>query len=644
MGTRLPYFCPKLNNMHFCYAFYTWSLLALLAASPLAAQNINTSFRSKITYPGQTLANIWGYESRGHEYALVGGQLGLIIIDITNPDVPQQIVQIPGPNNLWKEIKTYKHYAYITSEGGQGIQVVDLTGLPSPVLQSHFYTGDGAILGQLNTIHALHIDETKGFLYAWGGDLFGGGAKIFDLKTDPYNPVYVGKYDQLGYIHDGYVDNDTMYSCHIYAGQFAIVNMADKSAPELINTQTTPNAFPHNTWLTDDRHTILTTDERTNSYLASYDVSDPTDIKFLDKIQGTPGSGSIVHNTYAMRNWAISSWYKDGFTMVDVTRPDNLVQVGNHDTYPSGQGDGFEGCWGVYPFFTSGTIIASNINVGGAGELWVLSPNYVRACYLEGKITDAVTGAPLPNAQIQVVGSNPLLQELSANNGIYKTGQESEGYYVVRVSKPGYDDFETLVYFQHGEVIVLDVPLYPNGLAEVSGTVIHHSDGLPVEGATVWLYGNKNFNSTITDVSGVFNFNNVPLGTYDIAASAPGLGLGILGELAIVNDTSVVIELYTIHRREEESQDRSKNFLQNNCLKIVQNPFETETILEYKLPKDRGSLLILNSLDQTIQTMELTETNGQISLGAGFSSGVYFAVLTTGNHMEVKKLVKAINR
>ena len=644
MGTRLPYFCPKLNNMHFCYAFYTWSLLALLAASPLAAQNINTSFRSKITYPGQTLANIWGYESRGHEYALVGGQLGLIIIDITNPDVPQQIVQIPGPNNLWKEIKTYKHYAYITSEGGQGIQVVDLTGLPSPVLQSHFYTGDGAILGQLNTIHALHIDETKGFLYAWGGDLFGGGAKIFDLKTDPYNPVYVGKYDQLGYIHDGYVDNDTMYSCHIYAGQFAIVNMADKSAPELINTQTTPNAFPHNTWLTDDRHTILTTDERTNSYLASYDVSDPTDIKFLDKIQGTPGSGSIVHNTYAMRNWAISSWYKDGFTMVDVTRPDNLVQVGNHDTYPSGQGDGFEGCWGVYPFFTSGTIIASNINVGGAGELWVLSPNYVRACYLEGKITDAVTGAPLPNSQIQVVGSNPLLQELSANNGIYKTGQESEGYYVVRVSKPGYDDFETLVYFQHGEVIVLDVPLYPNGLAEVSGTVIHHSDGLPVEGATVWLYGNKNFNSTITDVSGVFNFNNVPLGTYDIAASAPGLGLGILAELAIVNDTSVVIELYTIHRREEESQDRSKNFLQNNCLKIVQNPFETETILEYKLPKDRGSLLILNSLGQTIQTMELTETNGQISLGAGFSSGVYFAVLTTGNHMEVKKLVKAINR
>ena len=496
-------------------------------------------------------------------------------------------------------------------------------------------------MGQLNTIHALHIDETKGFLYAWGGDLFGGGAKIFDLKTDPYNPVYVGKYDQLGYIHDGYVDNDTMYSCHIYAGQFAIVNMADKSAPELINTQTTPNAFPHNTWLTDDRRTILTTDERTNSYLASYDVSDPTDIKFLDKIQGTPGSGSIVHNTYAMRNWAISSWYKDGFTMVDVTRPDNLVQVGNHDTYPSDQGDGFEGCWGVYPFFTSGTIIASNINVGGAGELWVLSPNYVRACYLEGKITDAVTGAPLPNAQIQVVGSNPLLQELSANNGIYKTGQESEGYYVVRVSKPGYDDFETLVYFQHGEVIVLDVPLYPNGLAEVSGTVIHHSDGLPVEGATVWLYGNKNFNSTITDISGVFNFNNVPLGTYDIAASAPGLGLGILGELAIVNDTSVVIELYTIHRREEESQDRSKNFLQNNCLKIVQNPFETETILEYKLPTEGGSLLILNSLGQTLQTMELTETNGQISLGAGFSSGVYFAVLTTGNHMEVKKLVKA---
>lgn len=221
--------------MKFNYAILFFVLVCSLH-SDLFSQNINTTFRAKMTFPGQTLANIWGYSANGREYALAGAAKGLIIIDVTNPDNPQQIVQIPGPNNLWKEIKTYGHYAYITSEGGQGIQVVDLSNLPSANLNYHYYTGDGVILGQLNKIHALHIDVTKGFLYAYGGDLFGGGAKIFDLKPDPYNPVYVGKYNQLGYIHDGYAENDTMYAGHIYAGYFSVVNMANKAAPELINT------------------------------------------------------------------------------------------------------------------------------------------------------------------------------------------------------------------------------------------------------------------------------------------------------------------------------------------------------------------------------------------------------------------------
>ncbi|MBK6994199.1 MAG: hypothetical protein IPH31_04490 [Lewinellaceae bacterium] len=74
-------------------------------------------------FPGQTLANVCGYWQNGQEYALLGGQAGLIIVNITNPAAPQQIVQIPGPNNLWKEIKVYSHYAYVTSEGDKGCKL-----------------------------------------------------------------------------------------------------------------------------------------------------------------------------------------------------------------------------------------------------------------------------------------------------------------------------------------------------------------------------------------------------------------------------------------------------------------------------------------------------------------------------------------
>lgn len=612
-------------------------LLLTLTSGVIQAQNVNTTFRSKLTYPGQTMANVWGYVSRGHEYALVGGALGLIIVDITNPDAPQQIVQIPGPNNLWKEIKTYSHYAYVTSEGGQGIQIVDLTELPGSVLPWKFYKGDGAIANQLNAIHALHIDETKGYLYAWGGNLFGGGAKIFDIKTDPWNPKYVGKFDALGYIHDGYVDNDTMYSGHIYAGQFAVVNMADKSNPELINTQGTPNAFTHNTWLANDRKTLLTTDEVNNSFLAAYDVSNPDDIRFLDKIQSNPGSNSMVHNTYIRDNWAITSWYKDGFTIVDITRPDNLVQVGNHDTYP-GSGGGSDGCWGVYHNFPSGNIIASNISVGGAGELWVVTPNYVRACYLEGTVTNAVTGLPIFGATIQIIGSNPNVQESSALNGQYKMGQLADGFFKVRVSRSGYQTFETDVLFQHGEVVFLNVPLYPTGLVDLSGTVVKYLTGEPVEGATVWLYSGTSSVSATTDVDGTFTFNNIIRGTYQLAADAPDQSMGILSGLNIVSDTSVTIALHPTFRR--EALDIPVRGSMQSLL-VMENPFLEQTTLRYHAMAENSRLEVWNTNGQLVQEASFTQGINQITLGSSWPAGLYLARFIEGNQIVgVQKLIK----
>ncbi|MBN8679591.1 MAG: choice-of-anchor B family protein [Chitinophagales bacterium] len=612
-------------------------LLLLLNISTLGAQNVNTTFRSKLTYPGQTLANVWGYVSRGHEYALVGGALGLIIVDITNPDVPQQIVQIPGPNNLWKEIKTYSHYAYVTSEGGQGIQIVDLTELPGSVLPWKFYKGDGAIANQLNAIHALHIDEKKGYLYAWGGDLFGGGAKIFDIKTDPWNPKYVGKYDALGYIHDGYVDNDTMYSGHIYAGQFAVVNMADKSNPELINTQGTPGAFTHNTWLANDRKTLLSTDEVNNSFLTAFDVSNPDDIRQLDKIQSNPGTNSMVHNTYVRDNWAITSWYKDGFTIVDITRPENLVQVGNHDTYPGG-GGGSEGCWGVYHNFPSGNIIASNISVNGAGELWIVTPNYVRACYLEGTVTNAITGLPINGATIQIVGSNPNTQESSALNGQYKMGQLADGFYKVQVSRSGYQTFETDVLFQRGEVVFLDVALYPNGLVDLSGTVVQHLTGNPVEGATVWLYSGAGSSSATTDANGAFAFSNILRGAYNIAASAPDLSMGILSNQSIVTDSTVTITLYPTFRKEEIGATPHRLLDQ---LKVLENPFATETTLKFHAATAVSRLEIHNAQGQFVQEIQVEPGIGEVRLGTQWPTGIYMVRLIEGNEVvSVQKLIK----
>lgn len=618
-------------------------LCGLYVCTNLNAQNLNTTFRSKMTFPNQTLANVWGYSGRdGKEYALLGGAKGLIIVDISNPDTPQQIVQIPGPNSLWKEIKSYSHYAYIVSEGGMGIQVVNLDDLPSPNLSSHFYKGDGVIADQLNKIHALHIDVKKGFLYAWGGNLFSGGAKIFDLKPDPYNPVYVGKYDQLGYIHDGFVDNDTMYSAHIYAGQFAAVNMADKNAAELIATQGTPDAFTHNTWPSDDRKTLFTTDERNNSFLAAFDISNLDDIKLLDKIQSNPGSNSIVHNTYILRNWAVTAWYKDGFTMVDVTRPDNLIQVGNYDTYPAG-GSGFDGCWGVYPYFRSGNIIASNINAQntGNGELFIITPDYHRACYLEGVVTNAITGLPLNNAQIELLGSNPQVTELSTSTGIYKTGQATSGYFNVRVSKAGYQDYETSVYLVEGEVIQLNAALFPNGAITVTGTVKQLGTGQIVPGATVWLYGAQNFSSTTTDLGGLFTFSGVAPGKYEIVAEAPILGLGETGNVLISGSSDYTIVLHPIYKKDALVPGTASNSDKSPLLSS-KNPFIGSTTLHYAIPETGCTLKIQNSMGEIVASILLRETTGHLEIGQTLPSGLYFVRLEQeGEVLGTLKLIKS---
>lgn len=427
------------------------------------AQNVNVTFQSKTTYTGQTLSNIWGYAANGKEYALVGAKNGMIVMDVTNPAAPVQIVQIAGASSQWREIKTYQHYAYVATEGGGGLQIVDLSPLPSASLPVYTYTGGGLTPATLNTIHALQVDEAKGFLYLYGSNLVSGRACVFDLNIDPTAPVYKGYYNPIGYAHDGYVNNDTMYAGHIYAGTVSIVDMTNKTGANnqigvTLSSFITPLAFSHNTWRYGN--TLFTTDEKANSTLASYDISDLSSPTLLDQIQSNPGSNSIVHNVYTRNGYAITSWYVDGFTIVDVSRPANLVQVGNYDTYTSA-GTGFNGAWGVYPFLPSGNILVSNISGTSttAGEMWVLTPNYQRGCYIEGVVTDAVTGNPINGAKAE------LLTTTTTNNtnalGTYKMGQLQSGTYTFQVSKTGYVTHTQSISISNGVLTTVNVALSP---------------------------------------------------------------------------------------------------------------------------------------------------------------------------------------
>jgi Carboxypeptidase regulatory-like domain/Secretion system C-terminal sorting domain/LVIVD repeat len=334
-----------------------------------------------------------------------------------------------------------------------------------------------------------------------------------------------------------------MFSSHIYAGQFAIVNMADKSNPQLLGTQTTPNSFTHNTWISKDRKTIFATDETENSFLSAYDVTDPTDIKFLDKIQSKPGGNSAVHNTHILENYAVTSWYRDGITIVDVTDPTTLVEVANYDTYTLGEGPGFEGCWGVYPFLPSGTILATNISENGTGKMYILSPTYKRACYLKGLITDVGTGNPILGATIKLTNGSPSANSTSEIDGNYKTGQAEAGTFEMTITKVGYFPSVFTVTLAAGVVTIQNAALVPSVSFVISGNAVKVSDGTAVANAKVFLTSDDINYEGEADANGIFTISGVFPGIYDVIVGKWGYKYGVLNNQNLSSAQNFTVEL-----------------------------------------------------------------------------------------------------
>jgi choice-of-anchor B domain-containing protein len=386
----------------------------------------NYQLRSNFQYKG-TLANLWGYYDsiNQKEYALVGVEYGLSIVDVTNPDNPKEVFFISSDTSLWQEPKTWKQYVYMTNENGhKGLLIADLSNLPSSV--NVVYWKDENIY-KAGRSHTCFVDE-NGFLYLNGSQVKG-GTMIFDLKPNPMNPTYLGVYNDY-YVHDCFVRNDTLWTAEIMNGNVTVVNVQNKTTPNVMARFQTPFYFTHNCWLSKDGKFLYTTDEKPYATVAVYDVSDLSNITLLDEYRHSHYDSLIPHNTYIMPDSFIhTSYYRAGVTIVDAHKNDNLVEVAHYDTSPFADGSGFEGCWGVYPFLPSGNILASDRQEG----LFVLTPVYKRACYLEGKIKTQ-QGTNLAGIEVGFVGEK--IVKRSNYLADYKTGTANAGTYDVRFYDP----------------------------------------------------------------------------------------------------------------------------------------------------------------------------------------------------------------
>jgi choice-of-anchor B domain-containing protein len=347
---------------------------------------------------GVRLNDLWGWTDpdTGREYALVGRTDGTSFVDITDPERPVVVGDLPQPPGLppsptWRDIKTYRNHAFIVADaaGEHGVQVFDLTQLRDVQGPPVTFTATAHYRG-INSAHNIVINEETGFAYSVGssagGETCGGGLHMIDIR-DPRSPTFAGCFADTGtgrrstgYSHDAqcvlYRGPDARYRGReicigLNENTVSIADVTDKANPRALSRIAYPNpSYTHQGWFTEDQRYFFVDDEsdeiagtvdRTRTLV--YDLTDLEDPKLSLEFLGTTSASD--HNLYIKDNLMYQSNYRAGLRIIDVSNPLVPREVGFFDTAPYlADGPGFSGTWSNYPFFESGIILVSSVQEG----------------------------------------------------------------------------------------------------------------------------------------------------------------------------------------------------------------------------------------------------------------------------------------
>jgi choice-of-anchor B domain-containing protein len=349
--------------------------------------------------------SLWGWSGNGREYAILGSLDSIYFFDITNPYKIKLCDARAGRFNNCRnrEFKTYKHYCYaVADQGNSSLQIFDLATLPDSVHK--VYDSD-----TLSTdAHNLFIDHDRLYLaynkrsFVKNGHTIAEGNNVLTVASlqNPEIPVFISnlhpnyvvvqgvkKYD-FEYVHDLFVRNDTAYLACGYDGLF-VYNYKDPINPVLFAAFTADNGqglYNHSCWLSEDGNWLVNTDETNGARIKLFDVSQLKDstnkapqIEEVCLFGSHAAQGAVAHNSFFKGNLIYTSYYQEGVVIFDMTDPLHTKKLSSYDTYPQNGNtfSGLHGCWNVYPYFASGSIIASDMSNG----LFVLKQDSVSAIH-----------------------------------------------------------------------------------------------------------------------------------------------------------------------------------------------------------------------------------------------------------------------
>ncbi|MGQ0827726.1 MAG: choice-of-anchor B family protein [Bacteroidota bacterium] len=358
-----------------------------------------------VTNHGSSYSDCWGYvDSAGREYAIIGSTMGSHFFDITNPTVPVLVGfkkgKAYGTGIVHRDYKTYQHYCYaVCDEGASSLQIFDLQYLPDSVVTVY----DSDVLS--TKCHNIFIEGDK--LFMASNSIFFPFYEFHSMDvlslSNPKNPTFISTLTgSCSYTHDVYVRNDTAY-CSCGSGLFAYDYTNAASPQSLMSITSYPEQYyNHSSWLTNDSKHLVWADEGQGRGLKIYDISDLSNASFISLFRSnllniSPANGltgSIPHNPFIVGDRAVISYYHDGVQIFDISDPANPQQIAYYDTYPQNiDYQGYQGCWGVYPFLPSGHIIASDMSNG----LFILDGSLVLGVNDKTQTTNHIILYPNPS-------------------------------------------------------------------------------------------------------------------------------------------------------------------------------------------------------------------------------------------------------
>ena len=386
----------------------------------------------------------WGYAAANNrEYAILGSLEKVLFFEVTSPATMTAPIATftNGANSIWRDFKTYGHYAYATAdEGAEGLLVFDLAninGTSSRVTQ----------IFQNNTTftrcHNIYIDEPNRKLYCAGTNTIN-GLTVFDINATTGIPTLCAQIPlningfTSGYIHDNFVRNGKIYCSHGYNG-LRIYDVSGINAwqpgnpvittmPLLGTNNMVSSGYNHSSWLNSAGTHLIMAEETHGKPLKVLDVSNPAAIGSFSSPTSTiqscmlcpAATTPIVHNPFVKGNLVFLAYYHEGVQVYDISNPASPTKVAFYDTEPSNTTySGYAGTWGTYPFLPSQKVLGSDVNNG----LFVLQ---LPAALLPATLLDFKAEAKKDAVDLSwktgVESENMVFEVEKSKNGIYFEG------------------------------------------------------------------------------------------------------------------------------------------------------------------------------------------------------------------------------